>query len=1759
MKKIKKILVTLVIMALAANFLVSLGNVGNAFDITSAHDWGEALFGGNQGALSFTSYQGGLAELSDEGYDSALTASGDLKEFILKVVNFALGFLGLIAVLMIIYAGVTYVTSAGQDEKTGNAKKTITYAAIGLLIVLGSFAFVNTIVKSALIGEGGAGQSGAFGRNYGRGFNAIAEEVKGIAIDIYSGYIFLADTTEEFKNIKSDTQKTSLQRVGLPTKATITTFLQGVKGQLVDIRSKTGHLTAVEAAINEKIREIEVEIDKINNITDKEENSYLKSDGTTVYIAKNDWGGWGDFWNGAYEGATGVSVPESEGYIHLDGGLKMLNEWEGYRNGINFDDIISGLGDNFKIKLEGNLDRLMEIYSTVASISAVAEGEAKKYYAGESGSKGMLGDGGTPSTAGIYKGHYGALYNKVKEWTVDAKIEDIAEEALIPGLKAHEKYYIALQAIQFVDARLHADIVEGNAPLTVIFDVGDSVDPAGGSIDNNKIIWDPAGTQTVNGVLSGLPTIKNNSSIGNLNDKGETDSSRADWNVILPKGDDSLISCDYAATSANKDKAKVASGIAVTSRRCTFETPGTYLATVIVNSNDPTKFGPGISVLKIVANPPTTKIELVGKVSNREEKIMHYQDPNNNDDPGNINARQFVITPEEASNLSFDAANTLAESYKWTFGNGEMTEWASSLGTVTEKQFGSFDIGSYQVTLEVTNKAGIIDKKIFNLVIKNVAASFEIVPDANAIVKTADGQKTVMVNTAVSFDGSKSMASKGNKLTNYKWEIYKIENKNASGSGTPINAGDANEGPTKKTYQHTFPEAGWYEVRLTVQGSNSGPNDMDTTTPGTKIKVTSKPPQAVFDYQIPEQTQPGTVVTENLSFDPDNDVEDLEYTWTVTPAQADIEDRNGVKNWVVLNGTVANNEIKDSKDPKIKFNAIGEYEIKLRTHVKTIPDPDEEVSETKKMVNVENILDIGWDTTKQKVSGKINEDMTFYIISQNAVGYEINFGDGESDKGELITAEGIKHQYKQAGKYIVEATVFDTDNNDNSIKKKILIGGGDSPVAYATALINEAEVVDNTIPVEVTRTDKLVFSGIQSINSDGTGRKLKYSWDFGDTGKSSLKEVQHTYSELSPKDKGFYEVSLSVYDENDAAKTSQDTVQLNVCPAPPKYTFIEAKPQQQVLDPVTPVIVNTSVYGAIDPDGEKITKYRWWYFDITNPEEELGMQITTTPYAQLMLGAKGASGTKMEYGIGLEVTDLDGLTYCNSETCKEAMVNSYKQFPTCNKLKALAEKEIAKNYPTIRVTNEQNESPQAQFNVDKVKAFTGEEITFTSSSADSDGQIKDYIWDFEGNGFYDNFPSKESSIKHTYTNKNLQGYSVKLKVVDDKGGEATSEAVTLYIDAMAKAPVAAFKNEVIQGSNGKKIKFTDNSKADAVAAATLIKYEWDFDLNTDSDGDGNKTNDVDSDATNPEHLFDPNGTYKVKLTVTDDQGNTDDVENEVKIPLANPPVAAFNCEMNNNIITCHDISTADTAGDAEIASRVWDFDTTSILPSADTNGDGNKSNDEDSKDANPTYTYASSGMYRIKLTVTDNQGNLKELFKDINVAMTGGTSTVGANSSDGTGSSADTTTTTTTTTSGNQSTGNGMTTGIAPKDENTPPTLPQIPEIKPVLKITILKEDGKTEYTPTPDADGIIYVSPKEMVRFDFSKSQGSISEYEIDKNIHYNIYGNNVSDSYKTDLGGVYQTSFKPEEGNTNVVKLTVRDIHGNEQSAPLQTIKLK
>lgn len=142
------------IVALSLVFIV----IGAVLYITSAGNQGRvtmaktaitaALIGLSIGILAPTF----LKEIATVlGWNSSLPASvsgargaGDI---LLSVLNFLLGLVGVLAIIMMVVGGAMFLGAAGDMNRIGTAKKIITYAIIGLIVALASLVVVRQLAE----------------------------------------------------------------------------------------------------------------------------------------------------------------------------------------------------------------------------------------------------------------------------------------------------------------------------------------------------------------------------------------------------------------------------------------------------------------------------------------------------------------------------------------------------------------------------------------------------------------------------------------------------------------------------------------------------------------------------------------------------------------------------------------------------------------------------------------------------------------------------------------------------------------------------------------------------------------------------------------------------------------------------------------------------------------------------------------------------------------------------------------------------------------------------------------------------------------------------------------------------------------------------------------------------------------------------------------------------------------------------------------------------------------------------------------------------------------------------------------------------------------------------------------------------------------------------------------------------------------------------------------------------------------------------
>ncbi len=182
-------------------------------------------------------------------------------------------------------------------------------------------------------------------------------------------------------------------------------------------------------------------------------------------------------------------------------------------------------------------------------------------------------------------------------------------------------------------------------------------------------------------------------------------------------------------------------------------------------------------------------------------------------------------------------------------------------------------------------------------------------------------------------------------------------------------------------------------------------------------------------------------------------------------------------------------------------------------------------------------------------------------------------------------------------------------------------------------------------------------------------------------------------------------------------------------------------------------------------------------------------------------------------------------------------------------------------------TKEGNEHPLADAG-GPYQGFVDERITFDGSgSADPDGEIVSYRWNFGDNSF-----GTAEIAHHTFTSEG--SYQVTLTVVDDDGQEAT-DSTTITIKQANFAPMEPTVDGPTSGNAGEPLTYTISAQD---KDGDLIQFfiTW---------GDGTTTtSNLVLSSTEEEHTWSNQGLYTLKVTAEDENGGRSTTE-ELKISI----------------------------------------------------------------------------------------------------------------------------------------------------------------------------------------------------------------------------------------------------------------------------------
>lgn len=133
----KKLLSFLILFIFAVSMLTA---VGSASAVT-AGDLNKTIRGDSAN---------GLNEVAGGVYGSRATDTYGLEEMIVLIINAILGLLGIIFLVLTLYAGFLWMMAAGNEDQVGKAKNILTAAIIGIIIIVAAYAITNFVLTAIL-------------------------------------------------------------------------------------------------------------------------------------------------------------------------------------------------------------------------------------------------------------------------------------------------------------------------------------------------------------------------------------------------------------------------------------------------------------------------------------------------------------------------------------------------------------------------------------------------------------------------------------------------------------------------------------------------------------------------------------------------------------------------------------------------------------------------------------------------------------------------------------------------------------------------------------------------------------------------------------------------------------------------------------------------------------------------------------------------------------------------------------------------------------------------------------------------------------------------------------------------------------------------------------------------------------------------------------------------------------------------------------------------------------------------------------------------------------------------------------------------------------------------------------------------------------------------------------------------------------------------------------------------------------------------
>lgn len=230
-------------------------------------------------------------------------------------------------------------------------------------------------------------------------------------------------------------------------------------------------------------------------------------------------------------------------------------------------------------------------------------------------------------------------------------------------------------------------------------------------------------------------------------------------------------------------------------------------------------------------------------------------------------------------------------------------------------------------------------------------------------------------------------------------------------------------------------------------------------------------------------------------------------------------------------------------------------------------------------------------------------------------------------------------------------------------------------------------------------------------------------------------------------------------------------------------------------------------------------------------------------------------------------------------------------------------------------------------------------VSFSSKLFNSNGKIENCVWNFN-----DGEISHKKNVTHVFYRNGI--FNVTLTVWNEQG-DKLSDSIEINVIEYYQ-PIATATSNITYGKAPLKIQF--NAEGYDVDGDEFL-YRWDFDDKTTSE------------KRNPIHTFKKVGEYIVRLTVFDIDGQQDTDIIHITVIDNYPPIAfatANKIEGGPPLTVEFYGNHSDVDGDA--VTYHWYFENALLK------------NNQESTEQNPTHTFYFPGVYLVRLTIEDEDG-----------------------------------------------------------------------------------------------------------------------------------------------------------------------------------------